>query len=187
MQDQEIVELYWRRDEEAIRASQSKYGGYCSHIAGGILADRQDAEECVSDTWLRSWNAMPPHRPNCLRLFLGKITRGLACDKVRAQNARKRGSGVYLEALEELGECLPAARESAEEAVEARELERTVNAFLHTLPEQACSVFLRRYWYAEPLEDIAKRYGMSVNTVKTSLFRTRRKLKTHLEKEGMMV
>ena len=80
MEDQEIIELYWRRDEDAIRASQTKYTGYCLHIAGNILADRQDAEECVSDTWLRSWNAMPPHRPNCLRLFLGKITRGLACE-----------------------------------------------------------------------------------------------------------
>ena len=93
MEDHEIVELYWRRDEEALRAAQSKYGGYCLHIAAGILADRQDAEECVSDTWLRSWNAMPPHRPGCLRLFLGKITRELACDRARARNARKRGGG----------------------------------------------------------------------------------------------
>ena len=186
MEDHEIVELYWRRDEEAIRASQTKYAGYCFHIAGGILADRQDAEECVSDTWLRSWNAIPPHRPGCLRLFLGKITRGLACDRVRAQNAWKRGGGAYVEALEELGECLPSVP-GAEEEVEARELERAVNAFLHTLPEQACSVFLRRYWYAEALEDIAVRYGMNVNTVKTSLFRTRRKLKTYLEKEGMIL
>lgn len=186
MEDHEIIELYWRRDEEAIRAAQSKYGGYCAHIAGHILADRQDTEECVSDTWMRSWNAMPPHRPGCLRLFLGKITRGLACDRVRSQSALKRGGSAYTEALEELGECLPSVP-GAEEAVEARELERTVNRFLHTLPEQACSVFLRRYWYAEPLGDIAGRYGMKENTVKTSLFRTRQKLRAYLEKEGMIV
>ena len=186
MEDKTIIELFWRRDEEAIRASQAKYGPYCLHIAAGILADRQDAEECVSDTWLRSWNAMPPHRPGCLRLFLGKITRGLACDRVRAQHAWKRGGGAYVEALEELAECLPAAQ-GTEQAVEARELERTVNAFLRTLPEQACNVFLRRYWYAESLEDIAGRYGMNVNTVKTSLYRTRQKLKNHLEKEGIIL
>ena len=185
MEDHEIVELYWRRDEEAIRASQAKYGGYCLHIAGGILADRQDAEECVSDTWLRSWNAMPPHRPGCLRLFLGKIARALACDRVRAQNTQKRGGGAYTEALEELAECLPAAQ-GTEQAAEARELERGINAFLHTLPEQACNVFLRRYWYAESLEDIAERYGMNINTVKTSLHRTRRKLKDYLEKEELI-
>ena len=185
MEDHEIVELYWRRDEEALRAAQTKYGGYCLHIAAGILADRQDAEECVSDTWLRSWNAMPPHRPGCLRLFLGKITRELACDRARARNARKRGGGVCLEALEELAECLPAAH-GTEEAAEARELERAVNAFLHTLSERACSVFLRRYWYAEALEEIAVRYGLKVNTVKTSLFRTRQKLRAYLEKEELI-
>ena len=185
MDDDKIVELYWRRDEEAIRVSQAKYGAYCSHIAWGILADRQDAEECVSDTWLRSWNAMPPHRPGSLRLFLGRITRALARDRVRAQNTQKRGGGVYAEALEELAECLPAAQ-GTEQAVEAKELERAVNAFLHTLPEQACNVFLRRYWYAEPLEDIAGRYGMKVNTVKTSLFRTRQKLRAYLEKEELI-
>ncbi len=185
MEDHEIVELYWHRDEEAIQASQVKYGRYCSRIAGAILADRQDAEECVSDTWLRSWNAIPPHRPGSLRLFLGKITRGLACDRVRAQNAQKRGGSVYMEALEELAECLPAAQGTAQ-TVEAQELERAVNAFLHTLPEQACNVFLRRYWYAEPLEDIAGRYGMKVNTVKTSLFRTRQKLRAYLEKEELI-
>ena len=185
MEDHEIIELYWRRDEEAIRASQARYGRYCLHIAGAILADRQDAEECVSDTWLRAWNAMPPHRPVCLRLCLGRITRALACDQVRAQHTRKRGGGTYEEALEELAECLPAAQ-GTEQAAQARELERAVNAFLHTLPEQACNVFLRRYWYAESLEDIAGRYGMKTGTVKTSLFRTRRKLKDYLEKEELI-
>lgn len=186
MEDQQIVDLYWRRDADAIGETASKYGGYCRTIAQNILSDRQDAEECLNDTWMGAWNAMPPHRPGRLRLFLAKITRSLACDRVRAQSARKRGGGVYTVALEELEECLPAVP-GADRAVEDRELERMVDRFLHTLPERACSVFLRRYWYAESMEDIAGRYGMGVNTVKTSLFRTRRKLKAYLEKEGIAV
>lgn len=186
MEDQQIVDLYWRRDADAIGETASKYGGYCRTIAQNILSDRQDAEECLNDTWMGAWNAMPPHRPGRLRLFLAKITRSLACDRVRAQSARKRGGGVYTVALEELEECLPAVP-GADQAVEDRELERMVDRFLHTLPERACSVFLRRYWYAERIEDIAGRYGMGVNTVKTSLFRTRQKLKAYLEKEGIAV
>lgn len=186
MDDKQIVDLYWSRDEAAVRETAAKYGSYCGRVAGGILADWQDVEECVSDTWLGAWNAMPPHRPGRLRLFLAKITRSLACDRVRAQSARKRGGGVYTVALEELEECLPAVP-GADRAVEDRELERMVDRFLHTLPERACSVFLRRYWYAESMEDIAGRYGMGVNTVKTSLFRTRQKLKAYLEKEGIAV
>lgn len=186
MNDQQIVALYWQRSEDAIRASQAKYGAYCHSIAASILASPQDAEECLSDTWLGAWNAMPPHRPSRLGLFLGKITRSLACDAVRAQCAQKRGGGAYTAALDELAECVPAAP-GADQAVEDRELARTVNRFLHTLRPRDCNIFLRRYWYAEPLEDIGARYGLNVNTVKTSLFRTRRKLKAYLEKEGVIL
>lgn len=186
MNDQQIVALYWQRSEDAIRASQAKYGAYCHSIAASILASPQDAEECLSDTWLGAWNAMPPHRPSRLRLFLGKITRSLACDAVRAQCAQKRGGGAYTAALDELAECVPAVP-GADQAVEDRELVRTVNRFLRTLRPRDCNVFLRRYWYAEPLEDIGARYGLNVNTVKTSLFRTRRKLKAYLEKEGVIL
>ena len=186
MEDREIVELYWRRSEEAIQASQRKYGGYCTAIARNILLNFQDAEECLNDTWIGAWNAIPPHRPVRLRLFLGKITRVLACDALRARNARKRGAGQVPAALEELSECVSAAG-NLEEAVEARELEELVNRFLHTLPERDCNLFLRRYWYAEPLEAAAERYGLKVNTVKTSLFRTRKKLKAYLEKEGVVL
>ena len=186
MEDKDIIALYWARSEEALRVTAEKYGAYCAAIIRRILGDSRDGEECLNDTWLGAWNAMPPHRPGRLRLFLAKITRSLACDRFRAQSARKRGGGVYTAALEELEECLPAVP-GADRAAEDRELERMVDGFLHTLPEQACSVFLRRYWYAESLEDIAGRYGMKVNTVKTSLFRTRQKLKIYLEKEGVLV
>lgn len=186
MEDQQIIELYWRRSEDAIWATQSKYGGYCGAIAQNILSNPQDEEECLNDTWIGAWNAMPPHRPNRLRLFLGKITRSLACDALRSRNARKRGGGASFAPLEELAECVPAAS-GTEEAVEAHELERIIGRFLHGLAERDCSLFLRRYWYAEPLERIAERYGLKVNTVKTSLFRTRRKLKDYLEKEGIVL
>ena len=186
MQDQQIVELYWRRSEEAVRASADKYGPYCRTVAKSLLADPRDAEECVNDTWIGAWNAIPPHRPSRLRLFLGKITRRTACDRLRAGIAQKRGGGEYTAALEELGECVPSVP-GADREVEDRELERMVDRFLHTLPERDCSVFLRRYWYVEPVERIAARYGMKENTVKTSLFRTRRKLRTYLEKEGILL
>ena len=107
MEDTAIIDLYWLRSEDAIRETAAKYGAYCRSIARGLLANAQDEEECVSDTWIRAWNAMPDERPNRLKLFLGKITRRLACDVLRSRTAQKRGGGVYVETLEELGECVP--------------------------------------------------------------------------------
>lgn len=186
MEDRQILDLYWQRSEDAVRETERKYGGYCRTVAGRLLADRMDVEECVSDTWLKAWMAIPPHRPNRLQLFLGKLARTRACDMLRAQTARKRGGGACLLALEELGECVPAAP-GADRAVEERELTELLNRFLRELPERDCNVFLRRYWYAEPLEDIARRYGMKVNTVKTRLFRLRGRLRDYLEKEGILL
>lgn len=184
MEDIAIIDLYWLRSEEAIRETAVKYGAYCRSIARGLLADPRDEEECVNDTWIKAWNAMPDSRPSRLKLFLGKITRRLACDALRARTAQKRGGGVYVEALEELGECVPSSP-GADKIVEDRELEEVLNRFLRTLPERDCNVFLRRYWYAETLEEVAKRYGMKLNTVKTSLYRSREKLRKYLEKEGI--
>lgn len=184
MEDCAIIDLYWRRSEDAIRETAAKYGPYCRSIARGLLSSPQDQEECVSDTWMKAWNAMPDNRPSRLKLFLGKITRRLACDALRARNAQKRGGGVYEEALEELGECVPSVP-GADKIAEDRELEEILSRFLRTLPERDCSVFLRRYWYAEALEEIARRYGMKGSTVKTSLYRSREKLRKYLEKEGI--
>ena len=186
MQDTQIINLYWARDEQAIAESQRSYGAYCHSIAFHILYDRDDADECVNDTWLRAWNAMPPKRPGRLSLFLGTITRNLSLDRWKGKHTMKRGSGEMMLALDELAECVPDGR-STEEAVEAAELERLINEFLHTLPERECNVFLRRYWYVEEYSDIAGRYGMNLNTVKTSLFRTRARLKSFLEKEGIVL
>lgn len=186
MKDHEIIDLYWAREEQAIQESERQYGRYCYSIAYNILSDREDSDECVNDTWLRAWNAMPPSRPGRLSLFLGTITRNLSFDKWKRKKAKKRGMGEMELALDELIECVPSVR-STEEEVEAAELERLINLFLHTLPERECNIFLRRYWYVESYADIAKRYAMNMNTVKTSLFRSRRKLKDYLEEEGIVI
>ena len=184
MEDHAIVDLYWSRNPEAIRRTGEKYGAYCRAIARNILPDRRDAEECVNDTWLNAWNAMPENRPSLLAPFLGKITRNLAFTRWRAGRAEKRGGGELPLVLDELAECV--SGEDTLQAVEAVELEETVNLFLRTLPERECSVFLRRYWFTEPAADIAKRYGMREATVRTSLFRSREKLRRYLEKEGLL-
>ncbi len=183
MRDAEILDLYWARDERAIAETQSAYGSYCYSIAWHILYDREDSDECVNDTWFRAWNAIPPGRPGRFSLFLGAITRNLSLDRWKERRAMKRGGGEMTMALDELAECVPDTH-NTEETVVAAELEGLVNAFLHTLPEKDCNVFLRRYWYVEEYGEIAKRYGMNLNTVKTSLFRTRNKLREYLEKEG---
>lgn len=185
MEDDQIVELYWQRSTDAIAESSAKYGSYCHAIALRILGSRQDAEECVNDTWAGAWNAMPIHRPQYLGAFLGKITRRAACSRLTASRAEKRGGGELPLVLDELTECLPCSP-SAAQAVEDAELAQMVNRFLHTLPAQACNIFLRRYWYAEPTADIARQYRMTPGAVKTSLHRSREKLRRYLEKEGIL-
>lgn len=186
MNDSDIVNLYWSRSSEAVTETQKKYGGYCYAISFGLLGNAQDAEECVNDTWLKAWNAMPVSRPARLAPFVGRITRSLSFDRFRSSQARKRGGGELPLVLEELRGCVPSVP-SAAQAVEDAELERAVGDFLHTLPARDCNIFLRRYWYGEPLADISRRYGVKLNTVKTSLFRTRGKLKAFLEKEGVIL
>ena len=182
MTDLQIVELYWERNSDAISHSVQKYGGYCLRVAKNILSDVLDAEECVNDTWIGAWNSMPDHRPDNLRAFLGMITRRLACSRLRRDYAHKRGGGQLPLILDELDACLPTAP-SAAQVVEAKALEQSINTFLHTLSEQDCNIFLRRYWYAESILEISRRYDVLPNTVKSSLHRSRRKLRAHLEKE----
>lgn len=185
MDDQQIVALYWQRSDEALVQSDAKYGAYCYAVAHRIVENDQDAEECVNDTWLHAWNAMPPQRPSVLRMFFAKITRNLSFDRIRGRNAKKRGGGELPLALEELSRCI--GRESPlEDALLARELAQTVRAFLRTLPDRECDVFLRRYFFIEPLADIAAGYGLSRNHVSVLLRRTRRKLRDHLQKEGYL-
>ncbi len=187
LKDTEILDLYFDRNEQAIAETQNKYGTYCFSIAYHILHDQEDSDECVNDTWMRAWNSIPPNRPDYLNIFLGTITRNLSFDRYKKKKAAKRGSGDLGVCLDELEECIPDTGSSTEDAVEAAELQRMINEFLKTLPEKDCNVFLRRYWYSEEYAEIADRYGMNLNSVKTTLFRTRGKLKAYLEKQGITV
>lgn len=186
MEDSEIVERYWKRDAAAIAETERKYGRFCLSIACNILHDPEDARECVNDTYLGAWNAIPPHRPENLPAFLGKITRRLALNKRREQLAQKRGGGAAELSVEELEECIP-NRQSIDESVEAAELTEIVNAFLETLSVQERRVFLRRYWYCDAIRDISIRYGYRESKVKMMLKRTRDKLRDCLRKEDIWV
>lgn len=183
MEDRDIIQLYWDRDEGAIPATADKYGGYCAAIARNILDDGRDAEECVNDTWLAAWNAMPPHRPARLSTFLGKLTRNLSFNRYKARRADKRGSGQLPLVLDELGECV-SGREDVEETVDRKELIRALDDFLTTLPRRSRDLFVRRYWYADPIAAIARRYGRTEGSVAMDLSRTRRKLKAYLTERG---
>ncbi len=182
MEDRDIIEMYFARDERAIAETSEKYGGYCGSIAMNILSSREDAEECLNDTWLRAWNSIPPHRPNVLRVFLGKITRNLALDKYRARTAEKRVGGEFAVSLDELDECVGTVDES-----ESAEIGESISRFLRTQPKETRSIFVCRYFYCDSIGDIARRFGISEAKVKTLLFRTRNKLKIHLEGEGIKV
>lgn len=184
MEDRTIIDLFWARQEQAIAETEQKYGSYCRTIAENILKNRQDAEECVNDTWLRAWNTMPPQRPNILSAFLGRITRNLSLDCYKAYHTDKRGGGQLPLILDELSECLSDGK-TTEDLVESAELSRIVDRFLRTLPEKEYCIFLRRYWYADTTREIAQRYRMSEGTIKSMLHRTRNKLCTYLKQEGV--
>lgn len=183
MRDEQIIDLYWRRSEDAVRETEKKYGAYCHAVARNILHNPEDEDECVNDTWLRAWNTMPPMRPARLRMYLAKITRNLAFDCHKARTADKRGGGEIGLILEELEECIP-GREDVEETVLAKELETIVGHFVRELPEREGNVFVRRYFFAEPVAEIGRRYGLSANHVMVILSRVRRKLRAHLRQEG---
>ena len=186
MEDSQILDLYWERNPEAISQTDQKYGAYCRQVSFQILRSREDSEECVNDTWLRAWNAMPPQRPNILSAFLGKITRNLSLDRYKLSHAAKRGGGQLPMALEELNQCVPSG-EDVEDEVALKELSRLLDRFLRDLPEKDCCVFLRRYWFVDSTAEIAQRYQMAEGSVKSSLYRTRQKLKVYLEKAGVAV
>lgn len=185
MEDQKIIELYWNRSEEAISETEQKYGNYCCSIAKNILANREDAEECVNDTYLAAWNAIPPQRPSLLAAFLGKITRNLSIDRWRTQNRQKRGSGEILLALDELDDCV-SGQQSVDVEMERKRFAQVFNRFLDSLPEMERRIFLCRYWYLDPIAEIADRFGFSVSKVTSMLHRTRKKLYTVLEKEELL-
>ncbi len=185
LDDNLIIDLYWARSESAIGETDKKYGGYLKTIAYNILYSFEDAGEAVNDTYLRAWDSMPPERPNILSAYLGKITRRISLNKRRDQRAEKRGGGEIDLVLDELAESLP-SKSSVEEEVDANALGEVLNRFLGELKETERDVFLRRYWYMDSIKDIAGMFGCGESKVKTTLFRTRQKLITVLESEGLM-
>lgn len=186
MNDERIIELFQKRDEQAIRECIASYGSYCRTVAAGILSDPADVEEAVADTWLAVWDSIPPQHPKYLRLFLGRITRNRALSIWRKNNAHSRGGGQVALALEELGECV-STKETPETELSAKELERKITAFLKNESATRRSVFLRRYFYLEDIPAIAHRYGLSQSNVRMMLSRTRQKLKKYLTQEGYIL
>ena len=184
MEDNAIIDLYWKRSEQAIAETDRKYGGYCYSIAYNILSNREDSEESVSDTYMAAWNTIPPKRPSFLNSFLGKITRHIAIDRWRKCSAKKRGGGEIILALEELTDC--ADENTTEKAISQKELTRVLNHFLSSLSETERNVFLCRYWYLDSIQAISEYSGFSQSKVTSMLYRIRGRLHKQLCEEGYL-
>ena len=185
MEDERIVELLWARDEAGLREAEAKHGPACRALGARILGTPEDGEECWSDALLRLWDTVPPERPEHLRAWLLKLTRGIAIDRLRAARAEKRGGGELPLLLEELGDCVPGV-DGAESGVLARELGEAVSRFLKTRSPEDRSLFLRRYFYGESVAGLAEALGMRRNTVSVRLGRIRAQLRSFLEKEELI-
>ncbi len=184
MEDEQIVELYWKRSEQAIEHTRRQYGRFCHDVAFHILRNAQDAQECESDTYLRAWNSIPPQRPRSLRAFLGKITRNLALDRWRASAAQKRGCNETCELLDELADCLPDGSGVFAGTSEV-ELVALLNAFLEMATLESRHFFVRRYWYGDTIDEIAQAYAVTPSKVKMTLSRMREDLRRVLSREGV--
>ena len=180
MDDRKIIELFFARDEKALRESETSYGRYCRAIAKNILASDEDADEVFNDTLLRAWNTIPPEEPKSLKVYLGTIARNLSLDRYRKMTAEKRGGCEVSLCLEEVEEFLA----DMSEEYESGELSRLLNDFLHSLPERECDIFVRRYFYCDSTSDIARRFALKEANVLVILSRTRNKLKNKLKKGG---
>ena len=185
MEDERIVELYWARSENAISETSAKYGRYCYAVAYHILSSAEDAEESVNDTYLDAWNSMPPHRPEILSTFLGKITRRIAIDRWRGRDAKKRGGGEVVLTLEELEECVSSGHD-VEREIEERELIGALNVFIGKISMDERDVFICRYFFLMPVSEICDKFRFSPSKVKSMLSRTRKKLRNYFVKEGLM-
>lgn len=185
MRDEEIIAMYFERAESAITETAQKYGSYLHAIAQRILHNEDDTEEVVNDTYHAAWRSIPPKRPDVLRLFLAKIVRNLAIDRLEYKLAQKRNADKDV-LLSEISDFLP-AQTSVEDVWEMQEITETINVFLSQLDQRSRIIFVQRYWYANSVREIALQLGISESLVKNSLFRTRKKLRIFLEKEGVFV
>lgn len=184
MEDQKILDLFFRRSQQAIAETDRKYGSYLYTISYNILSDREDSKECVNDTYLGAWNAIPPKRPGVLGAFLGKMTRYISIDRWRKRNAKQRGGGEILRSLEELQECIAAA--DPEQELDRLELARVFREFLSSLSEPERNVFLSRYWYLESVQAISQASGFSQSKIHSMLHRLRGRLAKKLQEEGLL-
>lgn len=182
MTDYEIVKLYFDRSERAIVETDLAYGRYCRYISFEILRDNEDCEEIVNDTYLKTWESIPPQNPPSLKNFLGKIVRHLSINRLERNNAQKRGGGQLELVLEELQGCIPSTDDGEEDSQRIREV---INSFLRSLPKDKRRIFIRRYWYMSPISEIADELEVSEGKVKMILSRLRRELRKTLEKEGV--
>lgn len=183
MEDERIIALYWARDEDAIAETAAKYGRLLFRIADNLLASREDSEECVNDTYLGLWNAIPEERPSPFSVFASRIARNLALKKYAYLSAEKRNPEAVC-SFEELGDCV-CGRESVENEAENRRVEGLIDAFLRQTEEEKRNIFLRRYWYFDSVDAICRRTGYSRSKIKSMLFHTRRRLRDYLESEGV--
>ena len=181
MKDQDIVGLYFERNQDAIKHSQARYGGYCMSISMNILHSHPDAEECVNDTWLSAWQAMPPKKPSVLKTFFGKITRNLSIDRYRSLHASKRNIDLEV-AMDELGDAIPMPDDTSEDL-----LCQLIEHFLGGVSDTDRRLFLGRYWYGHSVAMLAAHYGINPNTVSQRLYQTRQKLKAFLTERGYSV
>ena len=186
MDDLQIIELYFARDEQAIKETDRKYGPYLTCIARNVLDDAEDSREAVNDTYFAAWRTIPPQWPGILSAYLAKLTRRIAIDCFRKRTRIKRGGGEYVVSLAEL-EGTFSAGNTTEETLNAAALSESINAFLRKLEPQARTVFIGRYYFMDPLAEVARYCGMSESKAKSLLHRTRQKLKAHLQKEGFTV
>ena len=180
MEDGMIIDLYFKRSQTATEETKNKYGRLLVSISYGILKNMEDAEECENDTYFRTWNSIPPGRPNILSAFLSKIVRNLSLDRYDAMNAEKRGNGEIPLLLNDLSETLP------ERELNDNDLGERLNTFLSSLKPESRNIFMRRYWFGDSVEEIAKKAGFSQSKVKMSLMRSRNILKENLESGGYL-
>ena len=185
MEDKQIIELFFRRDESALVETANKYGTFCLCIAMNVLSVKEDAEECVNDTYHTAWNQIPPTKPDSLKAFLGRIVRNCSISKYRALHAKKRFNGLEI-MLSELKDCIPAAG-GVEQEIEAKELTEYINIWLEGLKTEDRVLFVRRYWCGDEIRELAKNCGVSATKMTQKMLRLRRKLKAFLTEKGVVL
>lgn len=181
MQDHEIIDLYFARDERAILNTEQKYGSYCKTVAMNILHDDSDSDECVNDTYLAAWNSIPPQKPERLGAYLAKLTRNISLNRYKSRTTERRGGGEFALSLDELDDCV------ADTDISSEELGKLITDFLYTEKKEARQVFIRRYFYGDSIEDISKRFIFSESKIKSMLHRTRLALREYLTQNGVYI